>query len=190
MSRSSFERDDPRKWLNEFESFLTQAEVTPPDSVNEAVLSFVHAELNPSLLRWGTKLLCIHVVTALLFMTICPQLGVGPFVGEFGLGHVFMKFGHLPCTALCGAIFLALSATAASIILSREELRVANRHRILNVSFLAAISFVGLMLAGGESDRLNYLVWLFGAMVAGWSTFRLGAWLRLREGIRPKITGF
>lgn len=124
MRRNSFERDDPRKWLNEFESFLKQTEVTPPESVNETVLTFVHAELNPSLQRWGTKLLCIHLVTALLFMAICPQLGVGPFVGEFGIGHIFMRFGHLPCTAFCGAIFLALTATAASIILNHEELRV------------------------------------------------------------------
>lgn len=187
MSRNPFSPEDSPKWRDEFASFLKQDQAEPPEAVNEWVLSFVHAELNPSLQRWGTKLLCIHAITGLLFMTFCPQLGVGPFVGEFGLGHIFMKFGHLPCTAFCGAIFLGPPAAAASIILNREELRAANRHGILNISFLAAISLIGFMLGGGEPDRLNYGVWLIGAVASGWSVLRIGSWFRLCYKKSPKL---
>lgn len=190
MSPVNDERNESREWLKEFESFLKQDGVTPPHAVKETVVSHIHGELNPSFQQWGAKLLAIHAVGAMLITTICPQLGVGPFIGGMGLGHIFMKFGQLPCAMFCGAMFLGLTALAANFLLNREELRVANRHRILNVSFLAAISFVGLMLAGGDSDRMSYLFWLVGAFVSGLSILRAGAWLRLREGATPKIAGF
>ena len=168
------------EWLKDFESFLKQEESFPPTSVNQSVLSQVRTDLIPPLKVVAAKLFGLHAVGAGIVSLFCPQLGVGPIIGEHGIMHLFMEYGPLACATLCGAIFLGLSAILATIFLSREELRLANRYRFLNVTLLASLSFGGLMLAGGSADRLSYMFWIIGAVVTGWSILKLGSTIRLR----------
>lgn len=169
-----------QEWLKEFQSFMQTETANPPRAVSDAVLGYVQSELNPSLKVVSAKLFCLHGAGAALVTLFCPQLGVGPIFGQHGIMHFFMHFGPVVCAATCGAIFLGVSAALAAIFLSLEEFRLANRHRFLNVTLLVAISFSGLMLAGGEGDRLNYAFWIGGAIAAGWSSMKVGLFLRLR----------
>lgn len=171
------------EWLREFESFLKQEGVTPPASVNHAILAQVRGDLNPSLKLVSAKLFGLHALGAGIVTLFCPQLGVGPIFGGHGIMHLFMQFGPLVCAAICGSVFVGISTILATLFLKREELRLANRYRFLNVTLLASISFAGLMLAGGSSDRLSYAFWIAGAIGAGWLILKLGASVRLRPGV-------
>lgn len=168
-----------KEWIQTFREFLKVDEIVPPQHISEAILSRVHGELNP---RFGVvlaKLFFLHALMALAITLICPQLGVGPIFDFYGLHDFFMRFGPLPCAALCGALFLGATALISVIVLRVEELRLANKYRFINISFLAAISFSGLMIAGGEADRLSYAFWMAGAVLAGWMILGVGTKLRL-----------
>lgn len=167
------------EWLKEFETFLRVDESAPPRTVTDAVYRTVKADLEPSVKLVAGKLFGLHALAIGLVTLVCPQLGVGPLIGGAGLMHFLMSFGRLPCAALCGALLLGTSAGVLSLFLRREELRLANRYRFLNVTLLVSISFAGLMIAGGEADQLSYLFWLLGAFTAGSLMMRLGALLRL-----------
>jgi hypothetical protein len=168
------------EWLKEFESFLKNNGANPPHALSQSLLAQVKSDLNPSLKRVSAKLFGLHAVGAAVVSLFCPQLGVGPIIGEHGIMHLFMQYGPLVCATICGAVFLGLSTLLATLFLNREELRVANRYRFINVTLLASISFAGLMLAGGSSDRLSYAFWIMGAIATGWVVLKLGASLRLR----------
>lgn len=170
------------EWLKDFESFLRIEEVAaPPRAVSESIRAAVKADLEPSLKLVAAKLFGLHVIAIGLVVLVCPQLGVGPLlIGGHGVMHVFMAFGRLPCAALCGGLLLGISSLLVTLFLRREELRLADRYRFINVTLLASVSFAALMLAGGESDQLSYAFWILGALAAGWSTLRIGASVRLR----------
>lgn len=172
--------DKNYEWLKEFESFLKSEGVTPPRAVNQTILGCVRADLNPSFKLVSAKLFALHALGAGIVSLFCPQLGVGPIIGGHGIMHLFMQYGPLACAALCGAVFLGLSTLLATIFLRREELRLANRYRFLNVTGLASISFAGLMLAGGHSDQLSYAFWIAGAVFMGWMILKFGSLIRLR----------
>lgn len=172
------------EWLKEFDGFLRVEESVPPRAVSEHIRQAVKSNLEPSLKLVAAKLFALHTVALALVTAVCPQLGVGPVIGGHGLMHFFMTFGRLPCAALCGGLLLAVSGALVSFVLRREELRLANQYRFLNVTLLASVSFAALMLAGGESDQMSYAFWILGAIVVGWLTLRLGASVRLRS---PKV---
>ena len=170
-----------QEWLKEFESFLRMEESTPPRTVSETIRSAVRADLEPSLKLVAAKLFGLHSIAIGLVTLVCPQLGVGPLIGHHGVMHFFMAFGRLPCAALCGGLLLSVSAMLVTFFLRREELRLADRYRFLNVTLLVSVSFAGLMLAGGESDQMSYAFWILGAIIAGWLTLRIGSSVRLRS---------
>lgn len=167
------------EWLKEFESFMKAEPSLPPSTVTHHVFNVVRTDLKPSLKLVSAKLFAFHAVATSAVVSVCPQLGVGPFVGGHGLGHVFMRFGALPCAALCGALLFLVSAALAVVFLKREELRAANRYRFLNTSLLVAVSFTALILLGADSDRLSYFFWIMGALFGGWAFLGLGATARL-----------
>lgn len=166
-------------WLKDFQSFMQSETANPPHVVSDAVLGYVRSELNPSLKVVSAKLFALHAVGAALVTLFCPQLGVGPIFGEHGIMHFFMHFGPVVCAGICGAIFLGVSAALAATFLSLEEFRLANRYRFLSVTLLVAISFSGLMLAGGQADQMSYAFWIMGAVIAGWLSMKFGLFLRL-----------
>lgn len=167
-----------REWVREFESFLRSGEVLPSRSTTEMILTSVKRDLEPSMKRVAAKLFALHAVSFGLVLLVCPQLGIGPLFGGHGLMHFFMGLGPLPCAALCGGLLLSVSSTLITLCLRKNELRVANRHRALNVTLLVSVAFAILMLLGGESDQLSYAFWILGALVAGWFTLRLGVSIR------------
>jgi hypothetical protein len=128
-----------------------------------------------------TKLVALHFIAAGLVLLFCPQLGVGPILGGLGLMELFMRFGAIPCASLCGALFLGTSAFLTILVLSPQELRLANRHRFLNLSVLGALSLGVLMLLGREADGMSYAFWLVGAVLTGWLVMRAGSSVRLRS---------
>lgn len=172
-------------WLAEFKAFMSVVEEFPPRKVTDFICAYVRADLEPSTRAVIAKAVGLHAVTTILAIAVCPQLGAGPLLPVHGF-DVFMRFGALPCAFFCGALFLAFSAIFLSLGLRRNELRVVLQHGFLGVTFLSAISFATLMLSGGESDRIEYAIWLLGAVIGGWSVLRTAISIRLHFPIRAR----
>lgn len=168
------------QWHADFQSFLNSTPIEPPHSLNQAILKRVHSLLYPLVKLVFAKLFVLHAVGATFVILFCPQLGVGPIFGDHGIMHIFMRFGPFICAGFCGAIFLAVTAILATLFLTLEEFRLANRHRFLNVTLLASLSFSGLMLVGGEADHLSYAFWIAGAILAGTFSLKIGLFFRGR----------
>jgi hypothetical protein len=172
--------NDGSQWLREFEQFLRVEDVAPPGAVASRIRAHVRGELHPAVRLVAAKLFAMHALAAGLVSLFCPQLGVGPVLASGHIFHWLERYGSLPCAAVCGALFLGAGSLFSVVVLSRPELRVAARHRVLGVTFLAAVGFAGLMLVGGQGDRLAYLGWLLGAFSGGWLVMRAGAAVRLQ----------
>ena len=76
-----------------------------PNQLNEKILTEVKFRLNPDLKILLLKLFSIHVITALLTLSICPQFGFAVFRSNFNLMDIFMKLGPHFCDIACGAFF-------------------------------------------------------------------------------------
>ncbi len=175
-----------REWLHDFEDFL-KGEVGVPHALSKDIFCQVRHDLQPSQKRVLGRLLAFHAVGAGIVSVFCPQLGIGPLIGGHGIMHLFMALGPLVCAGVCGALFISLSTLFAAVFLSRDELRVVSRHRVVNLTLLTSLSFVSLMLMGGRGDLMTYLAWGSGAIAFGWVVLRLGAFVRLRPlGLVPR----
>ncbi len=172
---------DSEKWLQELEIFLSTEGQKPPQDISSSLLSKVRKDLNPSISLVASKLFFFHMTTAAVMLLFCPQLGVGPVLDVPLIMDWFMHFGALPCATFCGILFMAASTSVSALLLRRDELRVANRHRFTCVTLIVALSFSGLMLVGGKSDRWSYIFWICGAILGTWISLFSGARLRLGE---------
>lgn len=165
-------------WLKEFGRFLEGEPAKPPAEISRRILERVRGDLHPPFGVVLGKLTLAHLVAGLLVLTVCPQLGVGPWIGGHGVMALFMPLGPAACSALCGALFLGASQLAAALCLTPEEWVRARRWEWANVTLLIALSIAALMLLGGSFHVPSLAVWSLGAAVGGWLCLHLGGILR------------
>lgn len=140
-----------------------------------ALLERVHRDLNPSLTHLLTKISLIHIVSALVTLSVCPQFGFR-LIGEgHGLMHYFMALGSAGCPLACGVFFLGTSFSLSAFVMNRDELRKLRESRllILTVLVLASLGFFKVM--DGEFFLEFSLFWIVGAFLGGWLTLE-GVW--------------
>src|SRR6185312_8070245 len=114
---------------SEFEDFKNTKDISPPNWVNELIFSRIRRDLNPSGLSVFKKLAFIQLLTGIITLMFCPQLGIGFFKDNMGLMSLLMKFGDNICMAGCGALFLSISALASVIFLRPEEISVLKKNQ-------------------------------------------------------------
>ena len=173
----------------EFHEFMSSRPQEVPSDLSAKIISRVHSELNPSKGRVLLKTAGVHVLVASLSLLFCPQLGIGPFGGGRGLLALFHRLGPNWCAMVCGAMFLGFSSFIAAWLLTREELLVANVNGYAYAVLFTALSFASLMLLGAEGNLDVFLFWNLGALIAGVSGLRLGAFTRCRlwGGVLAKV---
>lgn len=165
-----------RDWKEEFESFLNAGEVQPPAHVTEAILTFVHRDLNPSVWLVLSKLAALQAVLGGISLMICSQFGVGS--GQ--LIHVFARLGDNACMALCGALFLGLGSVAAGLLMSAPEVRLIRKSGYLPI-LLMGIMALGIFFGFGAEIVVGLaFVWLLGGFIAGMLAIEAAAQFRLR----------
>ena len=183
MKKSELLTDELAEFL-QFPESKSDEEAVPP--LSETLRRQVRADLHPSVLRIGLKLLGVYGSAGALTMTVCPQFGVGPLGGGHGLMGVFMEFGYLACAAGCGSFFMGSIVLAALMILNRDELRVV-RQQGAGVGYLSALSALSLalfMVIGNASDETwgYLLVWALTGVGLGVMGFAF--WSKLRPLLR------
>ncbi|OFZ20695.1 MAG: hypothetical protein A2X94_08540 [Bdellovibrionales bacterium GWB1_55_8] len=164
----------------DFEAFLTAEQLNPPPVLTDAILSRVHADLNPTALSVFTKVAGIHAIVGILSLVfVCPQFGVSP-LGHTAIMEWFMQFGHEVCMIACGAVFLGGSALAMSLVLRREEVRVIRRTKLMQLGVLGLLSIGAFLCAGAGVVASLAMFWLLGSFVGGMASLEIGWVLRQR----------
>jgi hypothetical protein len=134
-----------------------------PNQLNHKILTEIKSRVNPDLKVLFLKLFTVHLVTALLTLSICPQYGSAVFKTSFNLMDAFMKIGPSFCDFACGAFFTTTSIISALIILSRAELRVL-RHKKILASLTIILSSLGFLLMLNPQLFMEFsFLWLLGS---------------------------
>ena len=167
--------NNKEQWLREFRRFLAGNE-TPPAHVFEGLRDRVRTDLNPVFWSVVLKLAVIQLSVGAGTLLFCPQLGVGPVLGDYGLMYLFMHFGPLVCTAACGAFFFGLSMLFGLLLLRPEEFRVVRERRLIHLPMLCTLSLMMLMALGASGTLVFYMVWLGSALVGG----EISSWIATR----------
>lgn len=158
--------NNDQELFREFRNFLKSGS-PPPEGASRSILSRIHSDLNPSYLLVFLKLGAIQLTVGGFTLLFCPQLGVGPVFGEYGLMYLFMRFGPVACTAACSVIFFGLSMLLGLLLIRPEEFRVAKQKQLIHIPVLSTLSLALLMVLGGEGTVVFYSVWFLGALVGG-----------------------
>ncbi|MBC7714950.1 MAG: hypothetical protein H7177_16510 [Rhizobacter sp.] len=136
-----------------------------PASIDEKIKSDIHNRLHPNMSFLISKIFAIHLATAVVTLSVCPQFGLSAFKMNFNLMNSFMVFGMPACNFLCGLFFTMTSTVMAAVILKRDEIRVLKFHKTLAASLLilASIGFFGIM---NPNFFLEFsFLWLLGAIL-------------------------
>lgn len=146
-----------------------------PNNVNEKILSHIHGKLHPKISHVVLKLFSVHLCTALITLSICPQFGFKIFKFPVNLMNSFMVFGMPACYFLCGLFFTATSTVMAAIVLQRDEIRFLKFHKTLATAalILSSIGFFGIM---NPHMFLEFsMLWLIGAITGVVMTLEVSA---------------
>ncbi|MBC7539683.1 MAG: hypothetical protein H7281_12745 [Bacteriovorax sp.] len=136
-----------------------------PGPLNERITKAVYNKLHPKMSALVAKVFAIHMATAVVTLSMCPQFGFSTFKLHFNLMYSFMVFGMPVCNFLCGLFFTMTSTIMASIILKRDEVRALKFHKTLASSLLilTSIGFFGIM---NPDFFLEFsFLWLLGAIL-------------------------
>lgn len=145
-----------------------------PNELNDKILKTIKTKLTPDLKMILLKVFSIHLLTAIVTLSICPQFGFSLFKSQFNLMDVFMKIGPHFCDFACGLFFTSTSVSTILFILSRDEIRVLRYRPILMVSTMILTS-LGFMLMLNPALFVQFtLIWLIGAVIGVVGSMEMG----------------
>lgn len=135
-----------------------------PTSLTDKIKTTIHEQVRPKMNYLIAKLFAIHIATAVITLSVCPQFGIRAFKSSLNLMHTFMVFGLPVCNFLCGVFFTATSIGIASVILKRDEIRALKFNKTLTSASLI-LSSVGFFSIMNPNLFLEFsLLWLLGAL--------------------------
>lgn len=135
-----------------------------PNQINQKILNEIKSRLNPDLKILFLKLFVIHLTTAVVTLSICPQFGFAFFRTNLNMMDLFMKISPQFCDLACGAFFTTASVVSALVILSRDELRVL-RHKQILTTLMITLSSIGLLIMFNPQLFVQFtLLWLIGCL--------------------------
>ncbi|MGZ3788919.1 MAG: hypothetical protein ACXVLQ_10365 [Bacteriovorax sp.] len=145
-----------------------------PNHLSDKILGEIKARILPDIKIILVKVLAIHVLTAVLTLSICPQFGFSLFKTGINLMDVFMKIGPHFCDFACGIFFTSASVTTILLALSRDEIRVLRFRPFLMAStmVLTSLGFF-LMLNPGLFVQVT-LLWFVGAVLGTAASLEMG----------------
>jgi len=148
--------------------------MTVSNETRNKILSTVKAQLMPDIKKIVAKVFAIHIFSALLTLTVCPQMGFSLIKSKINLMDVFMKLGPHFCDFACGTFFTSVSVGFIYLVLSSDEFRFLRFHPVLMSStmILTSLGFL-LMLSPDIFIQFTFL-WLIGAIAGVLGTMEIG----------------
>lgn len=159
--------------------FLNADGFAPAAMVSENLKSRINRDLHPNPWLVLSKLSLIHLLSAVITLSLCPQFGFGLFGVEMGLMHFFNLFGTHVCFVLCGAFFIGVTLLVAAALLKPEETRQVRKYWPLQISALILLSLGFFIMVQAEIVLGFASLWILGSLVGGFAFMELGWWMRL-----------
>lgn len=163
------------KWKSDYQEFKDVKQITPPQHLNESVLSFVRGELSPSPWKVFSKVSFIHLISALVTLSFCPQFGFRIFGEGMGLMQHFMHLGSWGCMMACGSFFLGATLVLSLFVLKPAEILALRSHRIATLGALVLLSLGFFIMV--DADHILFSIasaWALGSMLGGIAVLELG----------------
>jgi RNA polymerase sigma-70 factor (ECF subfamily) len=157
----------------------------PPLAVSRRILDRVRLELGPPPWLVFAKIAFIHLATAALTLSVCPQFGFRVAGQGMGLMAQFMELGEVGSGAASGFFFLGSSVLVAALVLRVEEVAAFRRHRWAGLLALTVVSLGFFLLRAATAGVAGFAAaWVLGSMAGGWLTLELAFWARDRRAFR------
>lgn len=145
--------------------------------MNEKIIEDIKSRIMPDIKRIFLKIFLVHLATALVTLSICPQLGVTSFNTGINISHLFMTFGKIGCDLFCGFFFTSASISISLFFLSRDEIRFI-KHRKSYLASVFVLFSIGLLLMFNSKLFVELsIIWLIGTLFGVVSTIEIGAYL-------------
>lgn len=157
--------------------------VMPPARILSRLQETIHHDLKLTPWRVFSKLAGVHLISALLTLSVCPQFGMRVAGKGMGLMEMFMHLGTYGCMIACGFFFVGMSLVLAALLLKPFELLAIRRHRLAEIGSLVLLSLGFFAMAAPEEILFGLaLAWAIGAMAGGFLILEFG-WRVRRHGI-------
>jgi hypothetical protein len=117
------------------------------EKIDQVILNDIRNKLHPKLSTLLLKIFSLHLIAAIISLSLCPQFGFRLFDLNFNLMNSFMIFGMSFCQLMCGAFFSLMSVTFILTGLNRDERRYIKYHQhiLASVILLTSIGFFAIM---------------------------------------------
>ncbi len=163
-----------KKLGNDFLEFLGSTGFKPNPEIADQLKNNIAKVLSPSPIMVLRDISLIHLVSSIFTLSLCSQFGLKFFSFKFDLGHFFMRFGSYGCVALCGMFYLSSSLLMAYLVLSKYELAVFYKNKVVQSIILIFASLgIFIMVAPATEIQLG-LLWSAGALFGSQLTAIVG----------------
>jgi hypothetical protein len=161
----------------DFKEFL-EGNNEVPNHVSKNTLEHVSISLRPQKLLF--KFYVLNIAGAMLTLIICPQYGIGPFGGEFGLIQKIMELGPIWCGIFCSSLFFAGGCVLSSLFLNRNQRLWIYKHEFsvltpyISILFVIAMGLKNIVNGHFHHDVFAYHAsWIFGALFFSFLFYKL-----------------
>jgi hypothetical protein len=151
------------------------------NETNKKIFTEIKNRLMPDLKKVIAKVLGIHILSALLTLTVCPQMGFSLIENKINLMDFFMKLGPHFCDFACGTFFTSVSVGFIYLVLSKDEFRFLRYHPWLMVSTMILTSMGFLLMLNPHLFVQFTFLWLTGAIIGVLGSMEIG--FRLSKGV-------
>jgi len=168
------------------EEMFNIASVDLPPEFSSSIKNTIKKDLKITKLKIIFLIICMHCISALLVLSICPQMGVSIFKFE-GLYWLFMQAGHHVCQFMCGFLFISSSICLNQLFLPKaflNYLRYIKYHQILLLTFGSIVFF---FFFGNASINIFSFLWIIGAVVGGGLFARLPMYIYRSNPLRIPV---
>lgn len=149
------------------------------NNIEQKIKNTVFERLHPAPLFVSSKMLVIHLVSAIITLAVCPQFGKKIFSIDINLMDYFMMLtGPRYCIILCGVFFIGTSLFINSIFLNHDELRLVRQHRTMTVFSLVLISFGSFVMFDPVLFLESTIFWFIGAIIGGYLSLEVGEFFK------------
>jgi hypothetical protein len=163
---------------NDFQAFMNSQGLSPSEKLNDKILNFVKADLDPSHKMVFLKLLGIQAFIGFLTLTFCPQFKLS-LTNKHDLFHYFHhNFGESICMIICGSIFIGSGALFAAYLLKSNEIKKIRESRLLYYTSISIVALSVFFLLGSDIYLKLTFFWFSGSTIGGIIMFETNRFIR------------
>lgn len=167
-----------KDFKNDFHDFLSSQGKSTPKALDQKILNYVHAELNPGHIKVFLKLIMIQTFVGLLTLFFCPQFNLS-FTNNHEVYHYFhYNFGEKICMFICGSIFVGSGAIFAANLMNKPEIKKVQSSKLLYYFSLTSLFLTTFLILGSDIYLKILSFWIAGAVLSGITLLETSLYVR------------